>query len=162
MFSHGILSALLFLLVGVLYERTHDRQIAHYQGLIKQMPLYGVCTAIAFFASLGLPAFSGFIGELFTILGAFGAEQLPWWLPVGAGLGIVLGAAYFLWTLQKMFWGDVWVKNADWLPLLKDVDFREKVMLYPLCLLTLVIGLYPGLIFGVGSQGVEWLLGLLK
>ncbi len=161
MFSHGILSALLFLLVGVLYERTHDRQIANYQGLIKQMPLYGVCTAIAFFASLGLPAFSGFIGELFTILGAFGAEHLPWWLPVGAGLGIVLGAAYFLWTLQKMFWGDVWVRNTDWLPLLQDINLREKLMLYPLCLLTLVAGLYPGLVFGVGSQGVQWLLGLL-
>ncbi|WP_299461824.1 NuoM family protein [uncultured Microscilla sp.] len=148
MFSHGILSALLFLLVGVLYDRTHDRSIGNYRGLLSKMPYYGVFVMIGFFASLGLPGFSGFIGELFTILGGFASPYLPVWIVVVSTFGIVLGAAYFLWTLQRMFLGKYWVKNdLEWSPQLQNLDPREWVMLVSLSLLALITGIFPGLLF---------------
>jgi NADH-quinone oxidoreductase subunit M len=87
MVSHGILSAMLFLLTGVIYDRTHDRRIDHYRGLIGAMPKYTILTGIAFFASLGLPGFSGFIGELFTLMGAFQSQALPVWIPCIVNVG---------------------------------------------------------------------------
>ena len=105
MVSHGVLSAMLFLIAGVLYDRTHDRRIDSYRGLIQPMPRYTTLTAIAFFASLGLPGFSGFVGELFTLMGSFQSAWLPGWLTALATTGILLAAAYFLWTLQRMFFG---------------------------------------------------------
>ena len=159
MFSHGILSALLFLLVGVLYDRTHDRMIENYRGLLTKMPYYGVFVMIAFFASLGLPGFSGFIGELFTILGGFASKQLPTWIVVISTFGIVLGAAYFLWTLQRMFLGKFWVKNEpDWLPELKTLNMREWIMLTSLSLITLVTGIFPHFIFNPMADTVSQLV----
>ncbi|OJJ22426.1 oxidoreductase [marine bacterium AO1-C] len=159
MFSHGILSALLFLLVGVLYDRTHDRMIENYRGLLTKMPYYGVFVMIAFFASLGLPGFSGFIGELFTILGGFASKQLPTWIVVVSTFGIVLGAAYFLWTLQRMFLGKFWLKNEpDWLPELKTLNIREWTMLASLSLIALVTGIFPHLIFNPMADTVSQLV----
>jgi NADH-quinone oxidoreductase subunit M len=162
MFSHGILSALLFLLVGVLYDRTHDRSIANYQGLLSKMPYYGVFVMIAFFASLGLPGFSGFIGELFTILGGFVSTHLPVWIVVLSTFGIVLGAAYFLWTLQRMFLGKYWVKNdAEWSPQLQGLNTREWLMLVSLSLIALITGIFPGLVFDPLTETVKELVNHL-
>lgn len=162
MFSHGILSALLFLLVGVLYDRTHDRNIANYRGLLSKMPYYGVFVMIAFFASLGLPGFSGFIGELFTILGGFVSTRLPVWIVVLSTFGIVLGAAYFLWTLQRMFLGKYWVKNdAEWSPQLQGLNTREWLMLLSLSLIALATGIFPGLIFEPLTETVKELVNHL-
>jgi NADH-quinone oxidoreductase subunit M len=147
LFSHGILSAMLFVLVGVLYTRTHDRRIDSYQGLASQMPVFTVLTAIAFFGSLGLPAFSGFIGEFFSLMGAFNSALLPRWLVTLAAFGLVIGAAYFLWTLQRVFFGKFWTKDAN--NLLPDLTLLEKSMLIPLAILTLIFGLFPQLIFDV-------------
>jgi NADH-quinone oxidoreductase subunit M len=162
LFSHGILSALLFLLVGVLYERTHDKTIPNYRGLAGPMPHYTAVTTVAFFASLGLPGFSGFIGEFFTLMGAFGAERFPWWVPFGALLGLIAGAAYFLWTLQKMFFGPLWTRNADWQQQLVDLRTGEKALLYGLAVLSLVFGLFPHLLFGkmenTLTHWVEWIV----
>ncbi|GAB4395865.1 MAG: NADH-quinone oxidoreductase subunit M [Microscillaceae bacterium] len=155
MWSHGILSALLFLLVGVLYDRTHSRLISHYRGLLGAMPYFGFFVMIGFFASLGLPGFSGFIGELFTLLGGFGSAGLPGWLVAGGVLGIVLGAAYFLWALQRMFFGKLWLREASWRDKIQDLHPREWLVLSLLSLLTLVTGLMPGLIFGAMSRSVE-------
>ncbi len=156
MFSHGILSAALFLIVGVLYDRTHDRTIASYRGLLGKMPFFTVFVMIIFFASLGLPGFSGFIGELFTLMGGFGAESIPNWLAVLATFGIVLGAAYFLWTFQRMFLGEFWVKDADLnQQKLIDLQPRETFLLCFLAALTLLAGIFPGLVFGVMSNSVE-------
>ncbi len=156
MFSHGILSAALFLIVGVLYDRTHDRAIASYRGLLGKMPFFTVFVMIIFFASLGLPGFSGFIGELFTLMGGFGAENIPNWLAVLATFGIVLGAAYFLWTLQRMFLGEFWVKDATQnQQKLIDLQPREVFLLVFLSTLTLLSGIFPGLVFGVMSNSVE-------
>jgi NADH-quinone oxidoreductase subunit M len=158
MFSHGILSAMLFLLVGVLYSRTHDRRIDSYQGLASKLPLFTAMTAIAFFASLGLPAFSGFIGEIFTLMGGFNSPLIPRWLAALAAFGLVLGAAYFLWTLQRMFFGNFWVRQTE--EPLSDLSFREKIMLYPLALMALIFGIFPNLIFDVTHQSLSELLKL--
>jgi NADH-quinone oxidoreductase subunit M len=158
MFSHGILSAMLFLLVGVLYSRTHDRRIDSYQGLASKMPLFTTMTAVAFFASLGLPAFSGFIGEIFTLMGGFNSPLIPRWLVGVAAFGLVLGAGYFLWTLQRMFFGNFWLRQYE--ETLKDLTVREKFMLYPLAILALVFGIFPHLIFDVTHQSLAELLKL--
>ncbi|NIJ55475.1 complex I subunit 4 family protein [Dyadobacter arcticus] len=160
MVSHGILSAMLFLLTGVIYDRTHDRRIDHYRGLIGVMPNFTIITGIAFFASLGLPGFSGFVGELFTLMGAFQSNALPVWIPAVSTLGIVLAAAYFLWTYQRMFFGSFWFRNKD-LQVLNDLTLREKGMLLPLVFLTILLGILPGVLFNITGPTVKaWLEGL--
>lgn len=163
MVSHGVLSAMLFLLAGVLSDRTHDRQIEHYRGLIGPMPRYTVLTGIAFFASLGLPGFSGFVGELFTLMGAFRAGQVPVWIPALSALGIVLAAAYFLWTFQRMFFGNFWYKkgtDATLVARLTDLTARETGLLITLAVLTLLLGLFPNLLFSITGPTVQgWFAG---
>lgn len=159
MFSHGVLSAMLFVLVGVIYERTHSRKIEDFKGLLGAMPWYGTFVSIAFFASLGLPLFSGFIGELFCIMGGFQSKILPNWLSVVASLGIILGAGYFLWTLQKMFLGKLWLRDTTWQ--LPDLNFRERLMLMIMALLSLAIGVLPQQIFASSQKSVDILLKIL-
>jgi NADH-quinone oxidoreductase subunit M len=161
MISHGVLSAMLFLLAGVVYDRTHDRLIENYQGLISSMPRYTVFTGIAFFASLGLPGFSGFVGELFTLMGAFQADAMPVWIPALSTLGIVLAAAYFLWTYQRMFFGAFWYKNGETSHLLTDLTPREIGLLIPLTILTILLGIVPGIVFNVTGPTVQSWLGRL-
>jgi NADH-quinone oxidoreductase subunit M len=152
MISHGALSAMLFFLVGMIYERVHDREIANFSGLAEIMPQFTAFVIIAFFASLGLPGFSAFMAEAFSLIGAFNSEQvnglLPRWMAVLASVGILLGAAYFLWTLQRMFFGPTQLKGGDdWLSKLKDVNMREKIALVPLAILALALGIFPSLLF---------------
>lgn len=144
MVSHGIISAMLFLLVGVLYDRTHDRQIASYSGLQAVMPRFTAMILIAFFASLGLPGFSGFIAEFLTLAGAFQSPTLnhliPQWMPMVAIAGIVITAAFYTWTIQRMFFGAFYCR-ADLVP--ADLSAREKIMLYPLGVIAMVLGIFP-------------------
>ena len=161
MVSHGVLSAMLFLLTGVIYDRTHDRRIDSYRGLNLVMPQYATLTAVAFFASLGLPGFSGFVGELFTLMGSFQSTWLPGWLTAVATLGIVLAAGYFLWTLQRMFFGPYWNRHdtSDGVTMLTDLTSRERWLLIPLGVLALLLGLFPNLIFTLTNASVtRWLL----
>jgi NADH-quinone oxidoreductase subunit M len=150
MVSHGIISAGLFLLAGVLYDRTHDRTIIHYSGLSTRMPLYFTFILIFFFASLGLPGFSGFIAEILVLLGAFKASPVNSLIhesfAIVATLGLVFGAAYYLWTIQRMFLGPFNLKGSSTASQLTDVDFREKGMLIPLAVLALVLGIFPQLL----------------
>lgn len=145
MFSHGILSAMLFLIAGVIYDRTGDRLIASYSGLATRMKVYTGFVLVAFFASLGLPGFAGFIGEVLIFFGAFLSQQtnglIPGWMAITATLGLLLGAGYFLWTLQRMFYGPYAVKvpAAE----MNDLDQREYVMLLPLALAALFFGILP-------------------
>ncbi len=157
MASHGVLSAMLFLITGVIYDRTHDRRIDHYRGLAGAMPGYTALTAIAFFASLGLPGFSGFIGELFTLMGSFQSIWLPGWMTAVATLGIILAAAYFLWTLQRMFFGTLWFR-PEAAGQLTDLDGRERLMLVPLAVLALLLGIFPNLLFDLTNSTVaDWI-----
>jgi NADH-quinone oxidoreductase subunit M len=159
MVSHGFLSTMLFFLAGVIYNRVHDRGINHFRGLAAIMPKYTSFVVIAFFASLGLPGFSAFIGEAFSLTGAFKSPSvnglLPYWMPVCGSVGILLGAAYFLWTLQRMFFGTLNLKGGSvWKTALADLNIREKLTLLPLALLTLVLGLMPSLVFGKINDSV--------
>ncbi len=147
MFSHGIVSAMLFLLVGVIYDRTHDRTISNYSGLSVKMKRYTAFVLIAFFSSMGLPGFSGFIAEILVFLGAFRAPETNGLLhesfAIIATSGLVFGAAYYLWTLQRMFFGPFDIKGGVDLSRVTDLDRREYLMLVPLAIVTFVFGIYP-------------------
>ena len=147
MFSHGILSAMLFLLAGVLYDRTHDRTIDNYSGLYKKMPVFTTFVLVAFFASMGLPGFAGFIGEILVFLGAFKSNSvggpLHESLAVVATVGLVISAAYFLWTLQRMFFGPFFVKGDVLANDLVDINSREYLVLVPLAVAALIFGIVP-------------------
>src|SRR5688500_19004104 len=147
MFSHGIISAMLFLLAGVLYDRTKDRMISSYSGLSTKMQSYTTMVLIAFFASMGLPGFSGFIAEIMIFLGAFRSASangvLPESFAIIATLGLILGAAYYLWTLQRMFFGPFHVKGHISEDQLYDLTRREYLMLVPLAAATLCFGIIP-------------------
>ncbi len=147
MFSHGIISAMLFLLVGVLYDRTHDRTIVNYSGLSTKMKAYTALVLVGFFASMGLPAFSGFIAEIMIFLGAFKANSvnglLHESLAIIATLGLILGAAYYLWTLQRMFFGPYDLKGNIAHDSIYDLTDREYLMLVPLAIAVLFFGIFP-------------------
>lgn len=147
MVSHGIISAMLFLLAGVLYDRTQDRLIDNYSGLASKAPAFFVAVLVAFFASMGLPGFSGFIAEVMVFLGAFKSNTSNGLIhesfAIIATLGLVLGAAYYLWALQRMFFGPFYLKGAAASGTLTDLNSREYVMLVPLGVAALFFGIFP-------------------
>ena len=158
MWNHGIITSMLFLLVGVIYDRAHHRNIDGFGGLWTQMPHYGALTALAFMASLGLPGLSGFVSEFLSFAGGFQAgvsgvrfDILPgreiesdlWfkWLTAVSVGGVVLGAGYFLWSYQKVFQGPLNPKYAN----LEDINVREMFCIWPLAILSVILGVYPSL-----------------
>lgn len=150
MFSHGIISALLFLIAGVLSDRTHDRIIDHYSGLAAKMPGYFSIVLVGFFASMGLPGFSGFIAEILVFLGAFRSNGtnglIHESLAIVSTLGLILGAGYYLWTIQRMFFGTFHIKGEVKTELLTPLSVREYVALIPLCVAALLFGIFPQMI----------------
>src|SRR5687767_12395070 len=135
--NHGISTGALFLIVGIVYERRHTRDIAEYGGLSKVMPVFAVVFLIMTMSSIGLPALNGFIGELLILLGVYVVSK--WWAGVAA-VGIVLGAAYMLWLYQRTMFGKITnPANAS----LSDLSLRELVTFAPLVVLAFWIGLYP-------------------
>lgn len=152
MISHGFLSAMLFFIVGIVYNRVHDRDIHDFRGLGNLMPRYTAFVVLAFFASLGLPGFSTFIAEAFSLTGAFKSFAvnglLPHWFAIVGAIGIFFSAAYFLWTLQRMFFGSLSLKGGDiWKTALVDLNAREIITLTPLVLMSLALGIMPWLAF---------------
>ena len=167
MLSHGFLSAALFFLVGVVYDRVHDRDIYNFRGIASHMPAYTGFVAVAFFASLGLPGFSAFIGEAFVIIGSFNAESvgtgLPRWMAIAGSIGILLSAVYFLWTLQRMFFGQTRFKGGEeWASALTDVNLRERIILFPTLALALILGIMPSLVFDKMNATVLNLVSLVS
>ena len=167
MVSHGFLSAMLFFLVGVVYNRVHDRDIYNFRGLASLMPKYTVFIMIAFFASLGLPGFSAFIAEAFSLAGAFKSASvngfLPQWMAVCGAIGILFSACYFLWTLQRMFFGKLSLKGGEiWKIALTDLVPREVITLLPLAIMALVLGLMPSLVFDKINDSVLALVSFTK
>lgn len=150
MVSHGIISALLFILAGVLYDRTHDRAIANYSGLSSRMPFYFSFVLVAFFASMGLPGFSGFIAEVMVLLGAFRSNSVNGLIhesfAIVSTLGLVFGAAYYLWTIQRMFLGPFDLKGGAIASSLTDLDRRELIMIVPLAIFAFLLGIFPQLV----------------
>ena len=145
MVSHGFLSAMLFFIAGVVSSRVQSREIAKFSGLSSLMPGFTAMVTIAFFASLGLPGFSAFISEIMVLFGAFG-DRLPIGFTLFALIGIVLGAAYFLKTLQQMFFGKPDFEDSSWKAKLTDLSVREWVVLLPLAMISLVLGIWPQLL----------------
>src|SRR5271165_4456707 len=135
--NHGISTGALFLIVGILYERRHTREIAEYGGISNVMPIYATITMIMFLSSMGLPLLNGFVGEFTILQGAFTAN---WRWAAWAAPGVVLAAAYLLWLYQRVFFGTVTnAKNEK----LHDLTPREILTFAPLIIMALWIGLYP-------------------
>jgi NADH-quinone oxidoreductase subunit M len=152
MLSHGLISAALFICVGVVYDRLHTREIARYGGLVEVMPRYAAFFLLFTMASSGLPATSGFVGEFLVIMGAFQANQLAAAL---AASGMVLGAAYGLWLYKRMAFGEALKSDVK---KMKDITLPEMVMLGSLAVLVLVVGIYPAMLFDVISPSVSALI----
>jgi len=175
MFNHGTITAMLFLLVGVIYDRAHTRAIDKFGGLASYMPVYAAFVSVAWFASLGLPGLSGFISEALVFVGAFSA---PITRPIAmvSVLGIVFGAAYLLWSLQRMFLGKRKPDAAydleigpdghehihfhDWKGKL-DLDAREMTMLVPLMIIVIALGIYPMPVMGMLTTSINKLVQVL-
>jgi NADH-quinone oxidoreductase subunit M len=141
MISHGITTGALFLLVGVIYERTHDRLIAHRGGLNAKLPRYAAIFGLFTFASIGLPGLSGFIGEFLVVLGAF---RFNAWVAAATMLVVIFSAVYMLWMFQRVFF----TVPSDWMrrfwPSLKDMSRNEWLALAPLVVLVVALGVFPG------------------
>jgi NADH-quinone oxidoreductase subunit M len=148
MFAHGIITGSLFLLVGVIYDRAHHRDIEGFGGLAVQLPVYTGIMSLACFASLGLPGLAGFIAEFMVFVGAFPVFKA---IVMISAVGIVITAGYFLWTLQRMFLGKPLEKYAGF----PDLSTRELVTLVPLQILTVFIGVYPWLIIDFMNSSME-------
>jgi NADH-quinone oxidoreductase subunit M len=137
MLSHGIVSAALFLCVGVVYDRMHSRLIDSYGGLVHRMPAYAAVFMVFMLASIGLPGTSGFIGEILVLVGIF---QVNTWVAALAAIGVILGAAYMLWLYQRVIFGAL---TKDELKSILDLDRREIAIFVPLVLAVLWMGIYP-------------------
>lgn len=140
MISHGLVSAALFLCVGVVYDRLHSREIARYGGIVKNMPKYATLFMIFMLASVGLPGTSGFVGEFLTLMAAFGIDTVIGTL---AASGLVLGATYMLWLYRQVIFGPVVNKDAA---TMKDITIAEYVALVPLALMVILLGVQPNFV----------------
>ena len=154
MFNHGVITGGLFLLVGVLYDRTHTRDLSAFGGLGAQMPVYAGLLTVFSLASLGLPGLSGFVGEFLSLLGAFATHRLVTMLAVS---GVVLAAGYLLLMLQRVLLGPL---NPRWASL-PDITPLELATLAPLLLLTVAVGVWPPLLLTLQAPALDWLLHTL-
>lgn len=154
--NHGISTGMLFLIVGVVYDRRHTREISEYGGLASVMPKFATLFALAMFASMGLPLLNGFIGEFTILRGAYQANKVwaYWTVP-----GIVLGAAYLLWLYQRTMLGKITNPANENLP---DLTFREWLTLVPLAAWCIMIGVYPRPYFDLLEKPVAALLETVK
>ena len=149
MISHGIVSAALFLCVGVVYDRMHTREISEYGGVVNTMPRYSVIFLVFILAGLGLPGTSGFVGEFLVLIGAFKANYL---VAFFAATGVVLSACYSLWLYRRVIFGAVANDNVK---LLKEINKTELATLLPLVFLTILLGVFPNIILDTISVSVE-------
>jgi NADH-quinone oxidoreductase subunit M len=152
MISHGITTGALFLLVGIIYDQTHDRQIAHMGGLNGRVPYYAAIFGLFTFASIGLPGLSGFVGEFLVILGAFAFNG---WVAAAAMLVVVASAVYMLWMFQRVFFTvpSDWMRR--WWSSLRDMSRNEWIALAPLIVLVVGLGVYPGPVLELFAAPVE-------
>lgn len=173
MFNHGTITSMLFLIVGVIYDRAHTRSLDDFGGLASKMPIYTGIMTIAFFAAIGLPGLSGFVSEVLVFIGGF--KTFPVLTIFGAGFGIVIGATYMLWALQKVFFGKLNPKwEGPWDPTRKkykndDLTVIELAAFIPLAVIIIFLGVQPSYIIGMMTSSVNELIntvspyiGLLK
>ncbi len=154
MWTHGIVSPMLFLIVGVIYDRAHHREIEGFGGLASRVPEYTALMGLAFFASMGLPGLCGFISEFMVLQGAFSVYR---GLVIISATSVILTASYYLWTIQRMFLGKLNEKYKE----LEDVNWRERLTLYPLGALALFFGFYPQAIMELFNNSLQVLSAML-
>ncbi len=152
MLSHGFVSAALFLVVGVVYDRMHTREIAAYGGLVNRMPKYALVFMLFTMANVGLPGTSGFVGEFLTLSGMFRADT---WVALVATSGVILSAAYALWLYRRVMFGEL-IRES--LKGIADMDARERAIFAPLVFFTLLLGIYPALVTDLIGPSVAALL----
>ncbi len=156
MLSHGVVSAALFLIVGVVYDRIHSREIAVYGGLVKRMPAYAFVFMIFLLASVGLPGTGGFVGEILILIGLFKANS---WVGALAATGLVLGAAYMLYLYRRVIFGQL---TKESLMTIKDMNRREWAIFAPLIIITIWMGIYPSSFLDFMHVSVENLLSQVE
>ena len=149
MISHGFISAAMFLCVGVLYDRMHSRDIADYGGVANTMPVFAAFMMLFAMSNAGLPGTSGFVGEFLVILAAFKAN---FWFAFLAATTLILGAAYTLWMVKRVMFGEVANDNVA---ALQDVNGREILILGSLAVMVLVLGLWPAPLIDVMQTTIE-------
>ncbi len=160
MINHGLSTGALFLIVGMIYERRHTREMDDFGGLWKVMPIYGALTLIVTLSSMGLPGLNGFVGEFSILLGAFGSEAIGSPLYAGfATAGVIMAAIYMLYMFQKLFLGPL---EKDENKAVKDINLREVLTLVPLVIFIFWIGLYPKPFFNLIGPSVDKLVALLQ
>jgi NADH-quinone oxidoreductase subunit M len=152
MISHGLISGALFLCVGVLYDRLHSRQISDYGGVVNTMPKFAALMVLFALANAGLPGTSGFVGEFLVILGSFHAS---FWLAFFAAVTLILGAAYTLWMVKRVIFGEI---ANDGVASLEDVSAREFWMLMLLAVAVLLLGVWPAPLIEAMDQTLGRLL----
>lgn len=152
MISHGLVSGALFLCVGVLYDRMHTKAINAYGGVTNVMPGFAFVFMLFTMASVGLPATSGFVGELLVLVGAYQASQ---WAAFGAATGLILGAAYMLWLYRRVMYGEVANHEVEQL---RDLSPREWLLFVPLMAFVLLLGVYPKPVFSLMNAPVLQIL----
>ena len=155
MFSHGIISPMLFLIAGVIYDRAHHREIARFGGLASAMPEYAAITGLAFFASLGLPGMCGFISEFMVLTGSFPTFML---FTAISATGVIITAAYYLWAIHRAFLGKLNPLYQGY----PDLVWRERLVLYPLGAIAIALGFYPYAILDVINKTLFGLIAGIR
>jgi NADH-quinone oxidoreductase subunit M len=156
MLSHGVVSAALFLGVGVVYDRLHTHEIARFEGLVNRMPLYAATFMLFTLASVGLPGTSGFVGEVLVIVGVFGVNS---WVALLAATGAFLSVAYMLWLYRRVFFGAL---TKDELKRFPDLRANEVIAFAPLAVITVLMGVYPDLFLDPMRASVDNLIAQLN
>jgi len=156
MLSHGLISGALFLCVGVVYDRMHTREIAFYGGLVKRMPWYAAVFMLFTMGNVGLPGTSGFVGEILTMTGAYGAST---WTALIAATGVILSAVYALSLYRRVVFGEL---TNPKLAAIADLDWREVAIFAPLIAGTLILGVYPNYVFNLTQTSVDHLVTVYR
>jgi NADH-quinone oxidoreductase subunit M len=155
MFSHGVMTALFFAIVGMVYDRTHTRDLGELGGLARKMPIAALGFIVAGLVSMGMPGFSGFVSEFPIFMGTWQAAPIA---AIVAVIGVVITAAYILRTMGQVFFGTF---PADKLPEVSDIPWRDKVIVVGLSVILIAMGIFPSLIAPVIEQGTSSVLALL-
>jgi len=155
MLNHGLSTGALFLLIGMLYQRAHTRQIEDFGGIAQLMPVFSGLFLLATFASIGLPGLNGFVGEFLILNGAFEANE---WTAGIAAFGLVLAAIYLLWAYERVFHGEIRAPHHDRPSVWRDIRGRELIVIAPIAFLLVFVGLYPKPILDRIEPSVEQML----
>lgn len=161
MVNHGLSTGALFLLVGIVYERTHSREISHYGGIAKLAPVYVTFLMITSLSSIGLPGLNGFVGEFLILTGSFKSAVLGnWWFTVFAASGVIFAAVYLLWMYERVVYGNV--TNPKLNEELTDMNLREWIVLVPIIIFIVWIGIYPSTFLGMTEASTQEILKMVS